>query len=191
MLDVLKKYDVKATFFILNYDAHPEYVKRAIDEGHTIAIHGYSHEYSEIYASPKAGLENIMKLHDKLVDDFGYATNLTRFPGGSSNTISKNYCEGVMSKLCPLAESAGYSYFDWNVSSEDATESSLDADVIASNVINGLAKGRGNVVLMHDAAGKDTTADALEAIIKYGLENGYTFAGLSSDTKPVRHNINN
>ncbi len=191
VLDVLKEYDVKATFFILNYDSNPEYVKRAIDEGHTIAIHGYSHEYSEIYVSPEAAFKNITKLHDKLVEDFGYATDLTRFPGGSSNTISSNYCEGVMTKLCSIAEHAGYHYFDWNVSSEDATATSLSADVIASNVISGLAKGRANVVLMHDAYGKDTTAKALAAIIKYGLDNGYTFAGLSSDTKPVHHSVNN
>ena len=191
VLDALKKYNVKATFFILNYDSNPEYVKRAIDEGHTIGIHGYSHDYAEIYTGTEAGLENITKLHDKLVDDFGYATNLIRFPGGSSNTVSRSYCEGVMSKLCPLAEKAGYSYFDWNVSSDDATVGSLAADKIAANVINGLVKGRDNVVLMHDAYGKDTTAEALAAIIEYGLENGYTFAGLSSDTKPVHHAISN
>ena len=191
MLDVLKEYNVKATFFLVDYSAHPEHVKRAIDEGHTIAIHGFSHDYSIIYVSPEAGLENITKLHDKLVADFNYATNLTRFPGGSSNTISRNYCEGVMSKLCPLAEKAGYNYFDWNISSDDATVGGLSADTIASNVINGLRTGRNNVVLMHDSYGKDTSAEALAAIIKYGLENGYTFAGLSSDTEPVHHPINN
>ena len=191
VLDVLKEYNVKATFFLVDYSAHPEHVKRAIEEGHTIAIHGYSHDYSIIYVNAEAGLENITKLHDKLVEDFDYATNLTRFPGGSSNTISRNYCEGVMSELCPLAEKAGYNYFDWNISSDDATVGGLSADTIASNVIKGLKAGRSNVVLMHDSYGKDTSAEALAAIIKYGLENGYTFAGLSSDTEPVHHPINN
>ena len=192
VLDVLKEYNVKATFFILNYnDAGKERIARAIEEGHTIAIHGYSHDYAEIYTSAEAGLENVERLHDKIAEDFGYETDLTRFPGGSSNTVSRNYCDGVMSELCPLAEKVGYHYFDWNISSDDATVGGLDAATIASNVTGSLKKGRGNVVLMHDSYGKDTTAEALKTVIEYGLENGYTFAALSSNTPPVHHPINN
>ena len=192
ILDILAKYNVKATFFIINYsDANKEVIARAIREGHTIGIHGYSHDYSIIYTSAEAGMENITKLHDRLVTDFGYSTNITRFPGGSSNTISRNYCSGVMSALCPLAEKLGYTYFDWNVSSEDATGGGVPADTIYRSVVNNLGHNRGNVVLMHDSYGKDTTAEALSRIIEYGMANDYTFAALSSNTPPVHHPINN
>jgi|GEM_PF-17031 len=192
ILDILAEYNVKATFFILNYsDANRALVARAINEGHTIGIHGYSHDYSIIYVSPEAGLDNITKLHDKLVADFGYSTDLTRFPGGSSNTISRRYCTGVMASLCPLAEQMGYHYFDWNVSSADAAGGYVAASTIYNNVVNELRRNRGNIVLMHDSYGKETTAEALPDIIKYGLENGFTFAGLSSNTTPVHHPINN
>jgi len=192
ILDILAEYNVKATFFILNYsDANRALVARAINEGHSIGIHGYSHDYSIIYTSPEAGLDNITKLHDKLVADFGYSTDLTRFPGGSSNTISRNYCDGIMSALCPLAEQMGYHYFDWNVSSSDAAGGYVAAATIYSNVVDYLRHDRANIVLMHDSYGKDTTAEALPLIIKYGLENGYTFAGISSNTPPAHHPISN
>ncbi|MBR0302844.1 MAG: polysaccharide deacetylase family protein, partial [Clostridia bacterium] len=192
ILDILAKYNVKATFFILNYsDENREVIARAIREGHTIGIHGYSHDYGIIYTSAEAGIENITKLYDRLVNDFGYSTNITRFPGGSSNTISRNYRIGVMSELCPLAEQLGYTYFDWNVSSEDATGGGIPASTIYSSVVNNLRHDRSNVVLMHDSYGKDTTAEALSQIIEYGMANDYTFAALSSNTPPVHHPINN
>ncbi len=192
VLDILAEYNVKATFFILNYsDANKATVARAINEGHTIGIHGYSHDYATIYQSPETALNNITTLHDKLVEDFGYSTNITRFPGGSSNTVSRNYFEGVMSSVCPLAEKLGYNYFDWNISSMDAAGTGIPTDTIYHSVVDNLAHGRNNIVLMHDANGKATTVEALPSIIEYGLDNGYTFAGLSSNTTPVHHPINN
>ncbi|MBQ7714590.1 MAG: DUF5011 domain-containing protein [Clostridia bacterium] len=192
VLDILAEYNVKATFFILNYsDANRATVARAINEGHTIGIHGYSHDYGAIYQSPETAINNITTLHDKLVADFGYSTNITRFPGGSSNTVSRNYCKGVMSTVCPLVEQLGYNYFDWNVSSMDAAGNGIATDTIYHSVVDNIAHGRNNIVLMHDANGKATTVEALPSIIEYGLDNGYTFAGLSSNTTPVHHPINN
>lgn len=192
ILDILKQNNVKATFFIVNYsDMGKGVIARAIAEGHTIAIHGYSHEYSAIYASENAFINNIDTLRQKLSDDFGYNTNIIRFPGGSSNAVSKKYCSGIMTRLAPLVESLGYTYFDWNISSGDAAGGTTPAYAITDNVTRGLRRGRGNVVLMHDTNAKGTTAAALQDIINYGYNNGYTFAALSSDTPPVHNNINN
>ena len=92
ILDILKAKGVKATFFILNYSAANEkLVKREINEGHTVGIHGYSHTYSEIYTSVDAYMNNITKLRDKIKKSTGYDTIYTRFPGGSSNTVQRNY----------------------------------------------------------------------------------------------------
>lgn len=192
VLDILAKNDVKATFFILNYsESNKAIVSRIINEGHTLAIHGYSHDYAAIYSSPDAFLSNVTSLHDKIVSDFGYSTNIMRFPGGSSNTVSRKYCTGIMTTLCPLMQNLGYTYFDWNVSSGDAAGGTVSSYAISSNVTSSLRHGRNNVVLMHDTSAKSTTADALQTIIDYARANGYTFAGLSSNTPPVHHGINN
>lgn len=90
ILDVLKEHNVKATFFILNYNENTEsIVKRIVAEGHSIAIHGYSHQYRQIYTSSEAFMENITKLQEKIKKSTGVTTKLLRFPGGSSNTVSK------------------------------------------------------------------------------------------------------
>ena len=162
-----------------------------IDEGHTVAIHGYSHDYATIYASDDAFMENIYKLRDRLRADFGYEATFIRFPGGASNTISANHCKGIMSRLVKRVEQEGFAYFDWNVDSGDADGNTKPKDYILSHVKSGLCQGRGNVVLMHDAGMKTTTADALPEILQYGLANGYTFLPITKDTVPVHHATSN
>lgn len=191
ILDILKSKNVKATFFILNYDSQGEQlIKREYDEGHTVAIHGYSHEYNKIYQSEEAYMENITKLQEKIKQTTGgYVPTITRFPGGSSNTVSK-FNPGIMTRLTKLVVSRGYKYFDWNVSSGDAGGAKNSQDVY-NNVVNGLKKDRPNVVLMHDFASNQKTLNALEHIIDYGIQNGYTFSRITESTPMVTHNVNN
>lgn len=190
ILDILKKRNVQATFFILNYsDANEYLVKRIVAEGHTIAIHGYSHDYSQIYQSEETYMQNITKLQEKIKNSTGCNTIITRFPGGSSNTVSK-FNPGIMTRLTKLVVDSGYKYFDWNVSSGDAGEARTSEDVY-NNVVNGLRKTRMNVVLMHDFSGNTKTLNALESIIDYGIENGYTFARITENTPMVTHGVNN
>ena len=159
VLDTLKANGIKATFFICDYDEDKlPIIKRMIDEGHTIGIHGYSHDYSQIYTSNDAFMENINKLKNKLKEDTGYDAYVIRFPGGSSNTVSEKYCVGVMSQLVHTG---------------------------------GFKHNRNNVVLMHDTSAKQTSADALQSIITYGKNNGYSFYPISKDTIPVHHGVNN
>lgn len=191
ILDILKKKNVKATFFILNYGSDGEaLVKREIAEGHTVGIHGYSHEYSQIYKSVDTYMNNITKLQDKIKASTGYNATITRFPGGSSNTISRNYCKGIMTTLCKEVVSRGYKYFDWNVDSEDAGGAKTSQNVY-NNVTKGLSKSRANVVLMHDFSGNTKTLNALESIIDYGIQNGYTFSNITTNTPMVTHKPNN
>lgn len=191
ILDILKKKNVKATFFILNYSSSLEYlVKREYNEGHSIGIHGYSHVYSEIYKSDEAFMNNITKLQKKIKKTTGYSPTIIRFPGGSSNTVSRHYSKGIMTRLTKKVVEEGFKYYDWNVSSEDAGGASTSSQVY-NYVTKNLVKNRSNVVLMHDFSGNTKTLNALSDIIDYGLENGYTFKAITSDTPMVKHGVNN
>jgi len=191
ILDILKKRDIKATFFILHYDEHREpLIKREKEEGHTIALHGYSHTYSEVYPSADACLENFRKIKEQVYQTTGTESKIIRFPGGSSNVISKKYCEGVMTELTKRVIDEGYRYFDWNVDSDDAGHAKT-SEKVYQNVTTGIKPGRNNVVLMHDFAGNHKTIDALDSIISWGLEQGYVFRRITEETPMVKHGVNN
>ena len=192
ILDILKEENVKATFFILNYNSEGEkLVKREHAEGHAIGIHGWSHTYSEIYQNENTYLNNLNKLQEKIKNSIGETVRITRFPGGSSNTISKRYNKGLMSKLVKLVQEKGYEYYDWNVDSDDAG-SARNQTQVYNNVTKGLSKKRPNVVLMHDFAGNKKTLNALRDIIKFGKQNGYQFEPIKYNSGLIsHHNVNN
>lgn len=192
VLDILKANNVQATFFIVSYSNNNKHlVQRMINEGHTVAIHGYSHDYATIYASDEAFMQNIYKLRDRLLADFGYNATIIRFPGGSSNTVSASYNKGIMTRLAARVQQEGFTYFDWNVSSGDASGTKRTKTQIYNAVVKGLRPGRNNVVLMHDIGGKQTTVDALQDIINYAKANGYVLAPITPGTAPVHHGIAN
>ena len=189
VLDILKKENVKATFFVLNYtDANEKIIKRIVAEGHTIGIHGYSHEYSKIYKSDEAFMNNIYKLQDKIYKSTGVKTMYMRFPGGSSNTVSRRYSKGIMTRLTKLVLSKGFKYYDWNISSGDAG-GAKNSKAVYKNVTKNLSKKRGNLVLCHDIHQK--TLEALPDIIKYAKNNGYTFKAIDDSTPMYGQHINN
>lgn len=190
ILEILKQKNVKATFFVINYDDQKEaLVKREANEGHSIGIHGYSHNYNEIYQSEDAYMENITKLQSKIQNSTGIFTKITRFPGGSSNLVSR-YNPGIMSRLTKLVVERGYKYYDWNVGSGDAGDV-RSAQAVYENVTKGLKPNRRNVVLMHDFENNNKTIDALSDIIDYGIQNGYTFSTINENTPMVTHGVKN
>ncbi len=192
ILNVLKKNNVKATFFIINFDTTEKanLVKRMVKEGHTVAIHGYSHDYKSIYRSEKAFMNNIDSLRDKVKALTGYKATIIRFPGGSSNTVS-DFNPGIMSTLVKSVRNAGYTYYDWNVDSGDALSGKHTANKLYNNVRVELKKNRGNIVLMHDTGDGDVKAKAVQKIIEYGKDNGYVFAPITEATAPVHHPVMN
>ncbi len=177
ILDVLKKYDVKATFFVTS--AGPDdLIKREFEEGHAIGIHSSTHDYAKIYSSSEAFWNDMNIVKDRVYNITGQYPTLLRFPGGVSNTVSKKYHKGIMTQLAKEVEDNGYAYFDWNLSSGDAG-GTTDPEVEFRNVYTTLTKNKGNVILMHDI--KKHTSLAIENIVKYGLENGYRFEVLTKD----------
>ena len=189
VLDILKKENVKATFFVINYsESNEPIIKRIVAEGHTIGIHGYSHEYSKIYKSKETFMSNIYTLQDKIYKSTGVKSMYIRFPGGSSNTVSRKYCKGIMTELTKEVLAKGFKYFDWNISSGDAG-GAKDAKAVYKNVTKNLSKKRGNLVLCHDIHQK--TLEALPDIIKYAKKEGYTFARIDDDTPMYAQHVNN
>ena len=189
ILDILKQEDIKATFFLVNFNSsYNPVVKRIYDEGHSIGIHSYTHNYKLIYSSVSAYFDDLNKMNDKIKTITGSDTKLLRFPGGSSNTIS-SFNKGIMTTLVKEVTNAGYHYFDWNVDSSDAWSARNSNDVY-NNVINNLKKGT-NIVLMHDLSSNEKTVNVLEKIIKDAKEKGYIFANITMNTKEIHHGINN
>lgn len=189
LLNVLDKYNVKATFFVINTNSKYDYlIKEAYNKGHTIGLHSYTHKYEEIYSSTTNYFNDLNKISNKVEKLTGQKSYIMRFPGGSSNTISRRYKNGIMSELTKKVEEKGYSYFDWNISSGDAG-STTSTKQIVYNVTKGLTPNRVNMVLMHDIKGY--SVDAVEEIIIYGLSNGYTFLPITEKTVNIHQNVNN
>lgn len=184
ILDILNQYGVKATFFVVGKEGYTDQYRRIVEDGHTLAMHSYSHKYSEIYASLDAYKADLTKLHDFLYEITGEDCNIVRFPGGSSNTISRV----DMWDLIDYLNQENMVYFDWNVSSGDAVSGGRSAAQITGNVLNDIDKYNNAVVLFHDAAGKDSTVDALSTIIEKILESDNTvLLPISEDTVKVQH----
>ncbi len=188
LLDILKRYDVKATFFVTEKPEYYDMITRAHKEGHTVAMHTMSHTYKEVYASSDAYYQDLYGMQDIIKELTGETATLLRFPGGSSNTVSKKYCEGLMSYLANDVVAKGFQYFDWNVDSNDAG-GARSANEVFRNVINGIRGKNYAVVLQHDI--KEFSVDAVEKIIQWGLENGYQFKPLTPVSPTCQHNIRN
>ena len=186
LLDILKKYNVKVTFFVTGH-GEDSLIKREYDEGHKIALHTNSHDYSYVYSSIDNYFNDLYAVKDRVKRITGEDANLIRFPGGSSNTVSRNYTPGIMSRLVTEVRNRGFYYFDWNVSSGDGGNPTT-SDVIYNNVISSLKDGS-SVVLQHDT--KKYSIDAVERIIQYCQANGYTFATLKDNSPGAHHGTNN
>lgn len=186
LLNVLKKYNVKATFFLVNTGSI-SVAKRIVAEDHAVGIHSITHNYNSIYSSQEAFFKDLYGMQEIIRKHTGVTTYLMRFPGGSSNTVSR-ITPGLMTQLTKQVEQAGFRYFDWNVSSSD-TSSGISADKIYQNVIKGISRSTNSVVLQHDIY--KNSVDAVERIILWGLENGYTFAALDYSSPTAHHRVNN
>ena len=186
LLDVLDAYNVKVTFFVVN-TGYTDLIAEEYSRGHSIGIHSASHDYNKIYASEEAYLADLQVMQNLIVKQTGHRTTLVRFPGGSSNTIS-DFNPGIMTALAADLTDLGYQYFDWNVSSGDAGETT-DTQQVFQNVINGVQWQNISIVLQHDIKGYSVAA--VEQIIVWGLNNGYTFLPLDSSSPTSHHRIAN
>ena len=152
-----------------------------------MGVHSSTHNYQQIYSSEEAWFEDFFSMQEIIYQQTGEYTKLFRFPGGSSNTVS-NFNPGIMSRLSKIMTDMGYKFFDWNVSSGDAGETN-DTQEIIENIINGCAGRSVSVVLQHDI--KDYSVAAVEQVIIWGRNNGYSFRALDMRSPDAHHGINN
>ena len=188
VLDILDKYNAKATFFVTG--AMPEYkdmIKKAYDKGHTIGMHTYSHDYAKVYASVDAYFQDLDQIGQMVQEEIGYVPCFIRFPGGSSNTVSKKYTAGIMSTLVQEVQNRGYQYYDWNGSSGDGSVRTTEELVAQATSFHD-----NNIILLsHDSETKDTTVEALPKIIEYYQSKGYVFKALNLNSYVAHHGVNN
>ncbi len=186
ILDILDTYGVKATFFVTGKEgakAEASY-RRIVEEGHTLGMHSYTHDYSVIYASEEAFMEDMEKLQHYLYDVTGVQSTYIRFPGGSSNKVS----DVDMRLLITDVHEAGMEYFDWNVSSQDASSKPLTKEEILDNCLNSIERFQNCIILMHDAGSKDSTVEALPELIEHIQAMEHTeLLPITEDTVPVWH----
>lgn len=186
ILDILDRYDIKATFFVVGKeteDAKQAY-RDIVEKGHTLGMHSYSHKYSEIYASEETFAEDFRKLQDYLEEVTGVKSNVYRFPGGSSNTVSKV----DMKMLATFLNEQNVRFFDWNVASGDGSSARLSVDTLVKNSTKGLEEHAESVILLHDSGEKRTTVEALPIIIeKIQAMEDTVILPITDATEPVQH----
>lgn len=186
ILDILKEYDVKATFFVVGKTDERSVAayKRIVEEGHTLAMHSYSHKYQEVYASKESFVADMEQLQEYLYEITGVWPRFYRFPGGSSNKVS----QVEIRELIAYLNEKDITYFDWNVSSGDAVSGQLPKETIVRNCLTQIYGQDESVVLLHDAGDKRTTVEALpEIIAAVRMQGDACFLPITDETEPVQH----
>ena len=185
ILDILAEYDVKATFFVCGKPGakYSDSYKRIVSEGHTLGMHSYSHKYSEIYSSVESFKDDLDKLRIFLYETTGVWSKYYRFPGGSSNDVSQVPIEDLVAYL----DNSQITFYDWNVSAGD-DRAGANRDVIYGNIVDNIPRFKHCIVLMHDAADKNSTVEALPDIIEaIQAMDDTVIVPITDDTLPVQH----
>lgn len=186
VLDVLDRYGIKATFFVVGKTSEEdkEALRQTVNRGHTLAIHSYTHQYEEIYASPEAFLKDFSRMRDLIYDTTGVEPTIYRYAGGSVNSYNKKTARAITDEM----NRRGYTYYDWNVDSGDAQHGST-AESIYQNVISQTTKYDKAIVLMHNSSVKKDTLDQLPRIIETLQSKGYRFAALDPTVQPINFRL--
>lgn len=178
ILDLLKKENIKATFFVLGYNAerNPEILKRVYAEGHYIANHGYSHKYNEIYNSVDTVIYEYNKTEQCIknaLDNQNYNSRVFRFPGGS---VGGKYNQ-IKQEAKEVLKQNNVAFLDWNALSNDSAGAHTKEDIM-DNITKTVGEKNNVVILMHDASDKILTYETLQEVINFLKNKGYMFKNL-------------
>lgn len=178
ILDILKEKNLKATFFVVgeNVERYPEVTRRIVEEGHTIGIHCYSHDYQVIYESADAYMEDFHKAQEAVYEITGVRPVIFRFPGGSINAHNRDVYEEIIFRMTE----AGYQYYDWNASLDDAV-GNPNARMLVENAKTSTLHRRKIILLAHDVV--DETVICLPEVISSFPE--YEILPLEEKVEPI------
>lgn len=184
ILDILSDYNVKATFFVIGQTDKEalRLYKRIVDEGHTLGMHSYSHDYKIIYKSVEDFDKDFTKLWKLLYDTTGYKPTIYRFPGGSSNLAHRSCKDDIIRYL----NNKDIKYFDWNALNGDATGVKYTNDQLINNVLEGVAVKKRAFVLMHDTQSKKATVETLPIILDKLLSEGAEILPIDDSVTPIQ-----
>lgn len=183
ILGYLRKYNIKATFFVVPTRTDDCYaaLRQIVNEGHSIGVHSASHDYEKIYASVEAYLEDFYEAWDIIYDATGVKTGIFRFPGGSKNDYNEDTRDDIIEEMTRR----GFRYFDWNVESGDAD--GADWSQMYQSVLSDINGNIRSVVLMHDSAPRENTVLVFEDILKVLInEDKYKIDRINDNTRPVQ-----
>lgn len=175
ILDILKTEDIKATFFVVgkHVKEHPELVKRAYEEGHFIANHGYYHNNKKLYQSNDSFISEIKNTDIEIGKAIGienYCSHVFRFPNGYMSSHYKSKKKEAAKLLLDM----NYVYIDWNCLNNDSVKKYSKSQLLKN--LKKSSKNKGTlVILMHDTSDVNDTPSILKDSIDYLKEEGYEF----------------
>lgn len=183
ILTILKEQNIKATFFVVGFDDEQsrQWMREIVDQGHTLAMHSYTHDFSTIYSSVEAYLDDMYRLFTLIRESTGVTPTLFRCPGGSLNSYNYGLYQEILAEMLRR----GFIPHDWNLTNQDTLGIKLSVDTLISNVVDNAAQVSRGVVLMHDAAGKYNTVAALTPTIEQLRAMGFEFDRLTPEVTPI------
>lgn len=193
-LDILKKYHSYATFFVVGdmIEGREDIIRRIADEGHSIGVHAFQHEYDIIYRSTNTFWDDNLRARNLIKQITGKAPKIMRFPGGSSNTVSRHYCYKIMTKLAEQTKSYGYVYYDWNIHPYDTSVDNHKVQELYDMLMDGIHSDfKTPIILMHDMERLKNNSLIIEKMLDTAISEGYVFKALDENVEPVHHRIAN
>ncbi len=191
ILDILDRYHIKATFFVTGESQeYVHYIKTAHDKGHTIGLHAYDHDYQKIYSSVSQYMKDLNQISELVYKQTGEYTHFIRFPGGSSNMVSKQYNSGIMKRLTHKVIDLGYQYYDWTSLNGDG-ENIKTVEGLKKKAIESIGNKEDIMFLMHDSGACDNTVKALPDILDYLIKKGYEFYPIDEKSPTFHHTVQN
>lgn len=183
LLEILECYGVKATFFVTGKRSGTsmQRLRNIAEAGHTIGVHSYTHDYDTIYSSVEAYLEDFAQEYYVIQEATGTAPQIFRFPGGSVNAYNGHIYQEIIGEMTRR----GFVYFDWNRQIGDAVRGSTSPQKLVDNALERASSMRRIFLLAHDNTRLTNVVEALPKIIEGYQAEGFSFAALTPEVKPV------